>query len=262
MTAAPSHAIGTAGAPPLGLRLASAAASAHPLAVERTIAWRFPSLPPALAAAAAAEWGVTIVEDPDAVDPRSLPGFAALHAHARAEQVVRALARRTNLVLPAASALVIGDGPLAAAIASTLAHGGTRVIRAVSDPIARLRAHLTGVRTVATGTAFPETDLVFVSAEGHPPLTPTVLSGVVIDASTDRSGIDDTGIDGAAGDDVRPGVRRLAARTWVVESPGPFEPANAASARSTRIADLLIALSILQARTTDADAHLARSVLA
>jgi hypothetical protein len=260
VTADPPRAIGTPAAPPLGLRLASAAASAHPASTPRTIGWRFPALPPALADAVATEWGLTIVEDAAEIDPRSLPAFAALHAHARSEQVVRALARRTNLVLPAASALVIGDGPVAATIATTLGRGGTRVVRAVGDPVVRLRAELAGIRNVPSGAPWPAADLVIVSGEGHPPLAPTALSGVVIDASSDASGVQD-----AAGENVRPGVRHVHAQTWAVESPGPYENGNAASAHPTRIADLLIALSILRASTAgaaDADTLLAGLVLA
>jgi hypothetical protein len=77
VTAAPSHASDTATASPLGLRLAAAAAAAHPSSEARTIGWRFPALPPALADAVATEWGLTIVEDADAIDPRSHGAFAA-----------------------------------------------------------------------------------------------------------------------------------------------------------------------------------------
>lgn len=260
MTAAPSHASDTATASPLGLRLAAAAAAAHPSSEARTIGWRFPALPPALADAVATEWGLTIVEDADAVDPRSHGAFAALHAHARSEQVVRALARRTNLVLPAASALVIGDGPVAETIATALGRGGTRVVRAVGDPVVRLRAALAGTRHVPAGDPWPAADLVIASGEGHPPLDPAALSGVAIDASPDGSGLRDAG-----GESVRPGVRQVAGQTWVVDAPGPFENGNAASARPTRIADLLVALSILRAGAAgaaDADALLAGLVLA
>ncbi|MHC9046424.1 hypothetical protein ACYX8G_17695, partial [Microbacterium saperdae] len=89
---------------------------------------------------------------------------------------------------------------------------------------------------------------------------PTTLSGVAIDASPDGSGLQV-----ATGESVRPGVRHIAAQTWVVESPDPFESGNAASAHPTRIADLLVTLSLLRAEsenTADADALLAGLVLA
>jgi hypothetical protein len=98
VTAAPSHASDTATASPLGLRLAAAAAAAHPSSEARTIGWRFPALPPALADAVAKEWGLTIVEDADAIDPRSHGAFAALHAHARSEQEPGTAERATSFV--------------------------------------------------------------------------------------------------------------------------------------------------------------------
>lgn len=262
---------------PLGLRLASAAASAHPSVgvldgrESTSVLWRFPALPIALSESVAADWNVTITADRDAVDPRTLPGFAALHAHARSEQVIRALARQTNLVLPAASALVIGADTLADTLAGTLGRGGTRVTRVIGDPVVRLRAQLDGVDALESAgpnsadsdTALPATDLVIATGEGHPAIDPAALSGVVIDASSDR-----TALLAAEGDPVRRGVQRIAERTWIVESPDPF--LSTASAHPTRIADLLIALSILRAGTAGAaddaartaDTRLARLVLA
>lgn len=240
------------------LRLASAAVAAHPVdgsddePIE--IAWDFPPLPAPLADAVAAAWGVSVVADPSASDPRSHRAFGALFAHARSEQVVRALASRTNLVLPAASALIIGDGPLAETITRTLVVGGTRVVRAIVDPVTRLRAHLDGVRlATADAERLPSTDLVITTGEGHAPLDAATLSGVVIDASV---GATPALRRPTAGTEVRASVHRLGERSWIVEAPDVYETARGAVG-PTRTADLLVALSVLRARTDEPDALLA-----
>lgn len=219
--------------------------------------WNFPALPSAVAGTASAVWGVTITADPGAPAPQSLPAFAVLFAHARSEQVVRAIARRTNLVLPAATVLVVGDGPIAEALTTTLTRGGSRIVRAAGEPVARLRAGLAGLRTVPPSAPWPAADHVIATGEGHAPVDPSVLRGVLIDASPDG-----TGLIAAGGRQVRPFVHRTAARTWVVDAPAVFDAGPTASPPSTRIADLLIALSILRVRTNDADARLARLVVA
>lgn len=199
------------------------------------MAWDFPALPTTVVEAASAAFGVTISADAAAADPRDLPAFAAIYAHARAEQIVRALARHTNLVLPAATALVIGDGPLADRLASSLAAGGSRVIRGIGDPVARLRAHLAGARTATA--PWPAADLVLATGEGHAPVDPASVTGVLIDASAEASGLLSS-----EGETVRPFVTRVGEGVWVVEAPGVFD------AHASHLADAIVALSILHAR--------------
>jgi hypothetical protein len=248
--AVPSRA---ADAPPAGFPLAAAAASAHPSTEPQVIGWRFPALPAVVADAASAAWEVTVVAEDTGPDPRDGQAFSALLSHARSEQVVRALAKRTNLVLPAATALVVGDGPIAEMIATSLAAGGTRIVRVIDAPAARLRAHLAGIRTVSASDPLTAADLLIATGEGHVPVDPAAQPGVAIDASLDA-----TGLIPAAGETVRPSVQRLAPRSWLVASPEPF---TAADGTPGRIADLLVALSILRAHTDDADDALAELVL-
>jgi len=217
------------------------------------IGWRFPALPAVVVDAASTAWGVTVVADETAPDPRDGQAFSALLAHARFEQVVRALAKRTNLVLPAATALVVGAGPIAETIAASLSAGGTRMIRVVDSPVARLRAHLAGTRTSSASAALPAADLLIATGEGHAPVDPAARPGVAIDAS-----LDGTGLIPASGDTVRPFVQRLAPHSWLVAPPEWF---TAADGTPGRIADLLVALSILRAHTDDADGALAELVL-
>lgn len=249
-------AFASADRPPTGLRLAAAAAAAYPAPDRSAVGWRFPALPAAPAEAARAAWGITITAEDAGVDPRGGAGFSALLAHARSEQIVRALARRTNLVLPAATAVVVGDGPIAETIAGTLSSGGTRVVRAADDPLARLRAHLGGLR-VASSAPWPSSDLVIATGEGHAPVDPAPLGAVTIDAS-----LDSTGLTATSGETVRPSVRRVGTHGWVVAAPGPFDAGDNTSDRPNRLADLLIALSILRTRTAHADARLVELALA
>lgn len=266
MTATPSRTPSTDAVTPPGFRWAAAAASAFPAPGDSpvTVSWRFPEVPDDVADAARAAFGVDVVTDAVAPDPRDLPAFAAIVAHARAEQIVRALARRTNLVLPAASALVIGDGPIADRLAATLDIGGTRVVREIADPVARLRAHLAGARLVTQ--RWPAVDLVLTTGEGHAPVDPASVTGVLIDASVDAIGLTPS-----SGDVVRPFVARVGDATWVVEAPGVFETLG----QPSPAADALVALSILTAHgdrvpepvegrhpAALADAHLARLVIA
>lgn len=218
------------------------------------IGWRFPVLPAVVADAASTAWGVTVVADDTAPDPRDGQAFSTLLAHARSEQVVRALAQRTNLVLPAATALVVGEGPIAETIAASLSAGGTRIIRVIDSSVARLRAHLAGTRTATASAPPPAADLVIATGEGHAPVDPAAQPGVAIDASLDGTGVIPT-----TGKTVRPFVQRLAPRAWLVASPDPFAATNG---EPGRITDLLVALSILRAHTDDADTALAELVLA
>ncbi|MFK0402409.1 hypothetical protein ACIQTT_08785 [Microbacterium sp. NPDC090225] len=247
MTAAPSRTPSTDAVTPPGFRWAAAAASAFPAPFPESgdapapVSWRFAALPEAVADAARSAFGVDVVSDAAAPDPRDLPAFAAIFAHARAEQIVRALARRTNLVLPAASALVIGDGPLADRLAATLTIGGSRVIRGISDPVAHLRAHLAGARLVTE--PWPAADLALATGEGHSPVDPASATGVLIDASVDANGL----VPSRAGDTVRPFVTRAGEGTWVVEAPGVFETLG----QPSPVADALVALSILTRRVSE-----------
>jgi hypothetical protein len=241
-----------ADAQPAGFPLAAAAASAHPSTEPHVIGWRFPALPADVADAASTFWSMTVVADDTAPDPRDGQAFSALLAHARSEQVVRALATRTNLVLPAATARVVGEGPIAETIAASLSAGGSRIIRVIGSPVARLRAHLAGTRTATASAPLPA-DLVIATGEGHAPVDPAAQPGVAIDAS-----LDGTGLLPATGETVRPFVQRLAPRSWLVAPPGSF---TAADGEPGRIADLLVALSILRAHTGDADSALAELVL-
>lgn len=217
------------------------------------IGWHFPTLPAVVADAASGALGVTVVTDDTAPDPRDGQAFSALLAHTLSEQVVRALAKRTNLVLPAATALVVGEGPVAETIAASLSAGGTRIIRGIDSPVARLRAHLAGTRTATASAPLPAADLVIATGEGHAPVDPAAQPGVAIDASLDGTGLIPT-----TGETVRPFVQRLAPHSWIVSSPEPFTATNG---EPGRIADLLVALSILRAHTDDADNALAELVL-
>ncbi|GAB3595729.1 hypothetical protein [Microbacterium tumbae] len=253
MTAASSRDAASPTAHTGGFPLARAAIAAHPSPGHRALGWRFPALPPEAAAFAEAEADLRVVEDAEAAEPQRTRAFGALFAHARSEQIVRALAGRTNLVLPAASALVVGDGPLAAVIAGALARGGARATRAVADPVARLAAHLDGVRTTSAAV-LPASDLLVVTGEGHAPADATARRGVAIDASPSGDALLAT-----PGEEVRPSVRTAAEGSWVVEAPGVF---SAGSPLSAHIADLLLAFSILTVRTDAADALLAELALA
>jgi hypothetical protein len=246
-------------------------ATAVPEAPDAVAAWRFPTLPASVIEAASAAFGVTIVADEAAEDPRDSPAFAALFAHARAEQIVRALARRTNLVLPAARALVIGDGPVAEVIASILGRGGSRVVRGITDPVVRLRAHLSGERTATA--PWPAADIVITTGETTHPLSKSATGSspaleITIHAPRTAGGTAAATARGPAGgtaeDSARPFVTKTGVGSWTVAIPNVFEIGDGAS---DRIADALIALSILRirttdARTTDADARLAELVLA
>ncbi|MFF7291214.1 hypothetical protein ACFY9N_01640 [Microbacterium sp. NPDC008134] len=259
MSAALSRTLPTDAVTPPGFPLAAAAASAFPASIPESgdspaaVSWRFPALPDAVADAARTAFGVDVVSNAEAADPRDLPAFAAIFAQARAEQIVRALARRTNLVLPAASALVIGDGAVADRLAATLGGGGSRVLRGIADPVARLRAHLAGARLV--DSPWPAADLVLTTGEGHAPVDPASVTGVLIDAassSTGRSNRLNVGFPAVEAAKqairkpvvVREYVTQVGEGTWVVEAPGVFETLG----QPSRVADALIALSILTVR--------------
>lgn len=228
---------------PLSQR-AVAAGSPHP---PRHVALApvLPALPPEVTDAVAREWGVVIGRDDAGADPRGIPAFATLFAQARTEQVLRAISARTNLVLAGTRTAVVGDGALAAAIVASLTRIGSRVTVVAADPHARLRSHVTGLTTAAPDAlddVVARLDHVVATGEGHAPLDPAHLPAIVADASPDGSGLAP-----AAGESVRPHVRRVAAGGgWIVGMPQPY-PADidAASALEWHSIDLVVAVAVL-----------------
>jgi hypothetical protein len=237
----------------------------------RSVSWAgsLPSLLEPLRAALSEAWGLSIVHASAAPDPLALPAFAAAFAQARADQVLRAFSRRTNLVLSGSTTAVVGDGPLADALTAALTRIGARVVRVAADPVAGLRAHLAGLEAVdlaglthAAATAH----YVLATGESHPPLSPADFTGVLADASVSA-----TGLLPAGSDPVRAHVGRAAGSdARVVDVPPPFPPYAAddgtADGLAWRLADLVVALSLLWAETdgdtTAADIRLAQELLA
>ncbi|RKT33242.1 S-adenosyl-L-homocysteine hydrolase [Microbacterium sp. AG1240] len=224
-----------------------------------------PPLPRVLADAVAETWGATISVEADGADPLALPGFGAAFAQARADQVVRAFSRRTNLVLAGATTAVVGAGPIADALAAALTRIGSRVVRVSDDPVTRLRAHLAGIAFADVG-ALPETTrhahYVVATGDGHDPIDPHRTEAVLIDAS-----LGGTGLAPAGGPVRRPHVRRVGGASTVVDAPPPLpDDLNTIDALAWRLADLLVALGLLVAANggdlTAADARLAHEVIA
>ncbi len=223
--------------------------------------WDFPALPPQIGTAVERTWRLRIENDPGASSPLALPGFAAAFAPARSTQLLRALAHRTNLVLPGARILVVGDGPLADALSTTLSRMGSRIVRAVNDPVTRLRAALAGAETHSSiADVRIDVDEVIATGEGHPPLDPRSAHGVLLDASPDGRALLTV-----PGSPVRPHVRRVdGGATHIVDAPAVFPPLlDEATALDRHLVDLFVALSLLRrADPTAADTELARLVLA
>ena len=225
-----------------------------------------PALPRALADAVAGTWGAVITVDAGGADPLALPGFGAAFAQARADQVVRAFSRRTNLVLAGATTAVVGAGPISDALTAALTRIGSRVVRVSDDPVTRLRAHLAGIGIADVG-ALPEATrrahYVVATGEGHEPVDPTGVEAVLIDASLGGTGIVPT--DGPV---LRPRVRRAGGRgATLVDAPPPFpDDLDAGDGLAWRLADLVVALALLVAANggdlAAADALLAREVIA
>ena len=206
--------------------------------------------------------------DAKAPDPLCLPAFAALYAQARADQVIRAFSRRTNLVLAGTTTAVVGDGPVADALTTALTRIGSRVVRVAADPVVRLRARLAGLETTAQLSTTAGAHYIIATGESHPPLDPALdtaldtaaFAAVLADASP--SG---TALRSATGTPVRPHVDRAGETARVVSIPSPFpadldEPPGLA----WRIADLYLALSRLVADGGDpraADLLIAEAVL-
>lgn len=205
----------------------------------------------------------------------ALPAFAALLASARTQQVLAGVSRRTNLTLAGSTAVVVGDGPLAAALRRALHRIGTHVV-AAAGPRTRVAAVQDGLRTLdpadladlaaATGELLGGgRGHLLVTGEGHAPLDPTRLTGVLGDASLRATGFRRA----TRGTPVRPGVVRLGS-SWVVDLPTPLpDTLEGADALSWRVADVVVALLLLVAGTDagpdaleEADVTLARLALA
>ncbi|MGW1738296.1 hypothetical protein ACWCPQ_05745 [Nocardia sp. NPDC001965] len=120
------------------------------------------------------------------------PVVAGFEARARAELVLRALARETNLLLPSTRFLLLGTGPVADPLASSLTRLGARLEIAAHDPAGLVDlAHRYGVpvRSTATPERVPaDFDVVITTGHDHPPFTPDAVAAaarplVVIDAA-------------------------------------------------------------------------------
>jgi hypothetical protein len=220
-----------------------------------------PTIPDAVAAAVDQAWGLTIRTD-DERGAVPLPSLAAVLAQARAEQIVRALAQRTNLVLPGSRTVVVGDGVLADAAERILSRGGARVLRAAADPATRVRRLLAGAESLDPDpTRWPVVDHVVATGEGHDALDPALLRGVVIDASYSR-----TAVRPHAGEPVRAHVAEVAPGRWVVEAPAPVEQdVGRLSGLAWHMVDAVVAASVVVAggeAPVPADARFAQLVLA
>ncbi|NUS92710.1 MAG: hypothetical protein HOQ36_09900 [Nocardia sp.] len=125
------------------------------------------------------------------------PVVAGFEARARAELVLRALARETNLLLPSTRFLLLGTGPVADALAGSLTRLGARLEIVAHDPAGLADfAHRYGVPVAATSERVPaEIDVVIATGRDHPPFTPDAVAAaarplVVIDAAPpDHPGI-------------------------------------------------------------------------
>jgi len=222
---------------------------------------RVPALPPAVAAAVAEEWGLAIGRGASGFDAFAVPSFRLLAARPRAQQVLRAVSRRTNLVLPGSRAVVAGEGALATTLARTLSTLGAHAILAAAPRGARLRAHLDGLETAdAEDVPGIAADYVLLTGEGQPPADPARLRGVVADASYDGSGL----AAAAFREPARPGVRRLAGGpALVVDIPAPL-PADLPDADGLAwgLVDLVVATALLVRGDHDVDARLAELAVA
>jgi hypothetical protein len=230
------------------------AAAAHRARLTGDVAWAptLPALPDAVADAIAHRHGIRIAVDRAAPDAWATPSFAALFAQARADQVLRAVSARTNLVLAGTTADVAGDGPIADALATALTRIGARVVRVSTDPRTQLRAQLAGLGTAAGPTGV---HYFFATGEGHAPLSPGDLTGVIVDASPTGTAVTRPAQPGPA----RPGVDRDGERdAWVVDIPPPF--AADASSAQRRMTDALVTLSLLSG-ADDLDRAFAEAVL-
>jgi hypothetical protein len=241
-----------AGVPPeLVARLPLAVAALAGQRLQTEIAWSGPLVVTGdVADAVASTFGVTLRSAPDAPDPRAHPAFSALYASARTEQVILQLSSRTNLALAGTSAVVAGDGPLAARLTASLTRIGVRVLRASDDPLVALDAHLAGLAAIPLaaiplgGAGDTGAHYVLLTGENTPAITAGTLSAVVLDASADGSAL----AIGAATHSSRPGVRVDGdARIVPIDPPLPTD-IRTGSGLQWRLLDALVALSILTAR--------------
>jgi hypothetical protein len=158
---------------------ARAAAAAHRVSLTLD-----PSVDAVTAAAVAALWppddeatdSVTVTAD----DIASSSVVAAYEARAVADLALRSFARETNLLLPATRFLVVGTGPVADALASTLSRFGSRLEVAAAEPV--------GLWEIATRYAVEsrqinespyiatDIDVVVTTGVGHSPVTAAAVA--------------------------------------------------------------------------------------
>lgn len=214
-----------------------------------------PPLPAGLAEGVETTWGVRVSTIGGAESLPHRPAFAAAYAHARAEQVLRALSAATNLTFAGARAVVAGAGPVAAAVAGTLTQMGCRVVVATGDDVAAVRFGVAGHEVVLpAAVADLAVDWVLVTGEGDR-LDAARLSGVIADAGTVPGHLV---LPPGRGEPTRAGVRRIGPHRWVVTLP---EPLSGDTALDAHIADLVVAASLAEAVAgAGGDATLAREL--
>jgi hypothetical protein len=260
---------------PIASRLARDAAPTVP----SDAIWAFAPLAPSIADAVATAFGVRLGHDDTTPDPIAHPAFAALYASARTEQVIREVSARTNLVLAGTTAVVAGDGPLAASLTAALTRIGVRVQRETDDPVTRLATRLAGLSLATPGA---DIHYLFLTGEratararnrgssttrreepladgGSAGISDAVhAAGLVVDVSATGRALHTN--DGVAA--TRASVRvQGGTRILTIDGPLPHDLA-ATSALPWRILDGLVALSILTTRgESNADDVLAAAAL-
>lgn len=174
-----------------------------------------PPLPPLVQARARRDWALDVSFRAGGADPLIHASFADLLSHLRVQQVVRALAARTNRQLAGTRVTVVGSGPLAEAARDILSRIGARVTVSTDDPAPALRARTRGYPTATLGAigAVPA-EHVIVTGEGHAPLDTRTIAATAIDASFRGDAV----IPPAGSPAARPGVIQHGAG-WVVAAP-------------------------------------------
>jgi hypothetical protein len=230
-----------------------------------------PILPDAVAAGVRDEWNVDIRHQPDGIDAGTLRAFTATLAQARCEQIVRALSRDTNLVLPGASVLVIGGGPLAATFIRVLDRLGSRVTVGASDPAARLQSQLLGLATVYPAAVKGwNSDFIIFTGEDHARVRPDDFNGTLVDASMDGGVLGNP----RAFKVTTTRLRAVGNNSWILDAPSPVpSDLTPAGELEWHIVDLIVALALLfaalppggsgsvETRAVRADTALARLLL-